>query len=206
LNRIMRGRELPPGAIGQLMQEFSRLPGIGPKSAERITHQLLLGNRQQALALQHALRAATESVRPCRLCFNWAEDELCPICLDPRRDDSIVCVVETPRDLGLLERAGSLKCRYHVLNGRLAPLDGVGPEQLTIDALVARARAGDIRELILATSLTLEGDGTALFIANLLEGRDIRITRLARGIPSGSTLEIANSQMLSDALAGRRTI
>jgi recombination protein RecR len=193
------------GAIAHLIQEFSKLPGIGPKTAERLTHHLLGAGRGEALALADALRGISERVRPCRQCFNLTEGELCSICSEARRDPSLICVVEQPRDLAALERAGTYRGLYHVLQGRLAPLDNVGPEQLTLDALVQRVRHGGVREIILATNPTLEGDGTALYISNLLDGTGVLITRLARGLPSGSVLEFANSQMLADALEGRRT-
>jgi recombination protein RecR len=193
------------GAIAHLIQEFSKLPGIGPKTAERLTHHLLGAGRGEALALADALRGISERVRPCRQCFNLTEGELCSICSEARRDPALICVVEQPRDLAALERAGTYRGLYHVLQGRLAPLDNVGPEQLTLDALVQRVQNGGVREIILATNPTLEGDGTALYISNLLDGTGVLITRLARGLPSGSVLEFANSQMLADALEGRRT-
>src|SRR4051794_21223127 len=193
------------GVIGRLVEELTKLPGIGPKSAERIAHFLLAGDRHDALALADALRAVAEQVRPCRECFNLTDGELCPVCGDPRRDASTICVVETPRDLSIFERAGNFRGRYHVLGGRLAPLDNVGPDQLTFDALKKRVQAGGVTEVILATSPTMEGDGTALFAANLLAGTGVTVTRLARGLPSGSSLELANAQMLADALDGRRT-
>ena len=194
----------PVGVISGLLEELTKLPGIGPKSAERIAHFLLSGDRGNALSLADALRAVAEKVRPCRECFNLAEGEVCPVCADPKRDAGVVCVVETPRDVGSFERAGTFRGRYHVLGGRLAPLDGMGPDRLTFAALVERVRKGGVREVILATSPTLEGDGTALFASNLLTGTGVTVTRLARGLPSGSSLELANSQMLSDALEGRR--
>jgi recombination protein RecR len=193
------------GPIDRLVKEFGRLPGIGPKTAERLTHYLLGANKSEALALADALRAIAEQVHACRQCFNLTEGELCNICVDPRRDASLICVVEQPRDLAALERAGTYKGHYHVLQGRLAPLENVGPEQLTVDSLIRRVRQGGIQEVILATNPTLEGDGTALYISNLLAETGVRITRLARGLPSGSVLEFANSQMLVDALEGRRT-
>jgi recombination protein RecR len=193
------------GAIAHLIQEFGKLPGIGPKTAERLTHHLLGTGRGQALALADALRDISERIRPCRQCFNLTEGDLCSICTDARRDPSLICVVEQPRDVAALERAGNYRGVYHVLQGRLAPLDNVGPEQLTLDALVRRVQQGGVREVILATNPTLEGDGTALYISNLLAGTGVLITRLARGLPSGSVLEFANSQMLADALEGRRT-
>lgn len=191
-------------AIGRLVEEFSKLPGIGPKSAERIVHFLLAGDRRDALTLADALHAVAEQVRPCRECFNLTDSDLCSVCSDPRRDSSTICVVETPRDLSIFERAGNFRGRYHVLGGKLAPLDNVGPDRLTFDALLKRVQAGGVNEIILATSPTMEGDGTALFAANLLGPTGVTITRLARGLPSGSSLEIANAQMLADALEGRR--
>ncbi|HVK12216.1 MAG TPA: recombination mediator RecR [Gemmataceae bacterium] len=192
------------GVIGRLVTELTKLPGIGPKSAERIAHFLLAGDRRDAVLLSEALKAVAEQVRPCRECFNLTDGDLCSVCSDPRRDPATICVVETPRDLSIFERAGNFRGRYHVLGGRLAPLDNVGPDRLTFDALLKRIQAGGIKEVILATSPTMEGDGTALFASNLLAGTGVAITRLARGLPSGSSLELANSQMLADALEGRR--
>lgn len=193
------------GAIARVIQELSKLPGIGPKSAERLTHYLLAADSGQVLALADALRALKENVHACRQCFNLTEEELCPVCRDPGRDASLICVVEQPRDLAALERAGTYRGLYHVLQGRLAPLDNIGPEQLTIDSLLRRARQGGVREIIMATNPTLEGDGTALYVSNLLADTGVSVTRLARGLPSGSVLEFANNQMLADALEGRRT-
>jgi recombination protein RecR len=193
------------GVIGRLVQELTKLPGIGPKSAERIAHFLLAGDRRNAVLLADALRAVAEQVRACRECFNLTDADLCPVCADPRRDAGMICVVETPRDLSIFERAGNYRGRYHVLGGRLAPLDNLGPEQLTFEPLRKRVQAGGVREVILATSPTMEGDGTALFASNLLAGTGAAVTRLARGLPSGSSLELANAQMLADALDGRRT-
>jgi recombination protein RecR len=192
------------GVIDGLIQEFSKLPGIGPKTAERLTHYLLGADRTEALALAQALQRIADKVHPCRQCFNLTEGDLCSICSDPRREPSLICVVEQPRDLAALERAGNYRGMYHVLGGRLAPLDDMGPEQLTVDSLVRRVTQGGIQEVILATNPTLEGDGTALYVSNLLGGTGVRITRLARGLPSGTVLEFANNQMLADALEGRR--
>lgn len=194
----------PTGAIGRLMEELGKLPGIGPKSAERITHFLLSRGTQEVLALSEALRDIVQKVHSCRQCYNLTEDELCNICSDARRDPAIICVVEQARDLASLERAGAYRGLYHVLQGRLAPLEGVGPEQLTIDALLHRVHQGGAKEIIMATNPTLEGDGTALYVSNLLMGSNVKITRLARGLPTGSVLEFANTQMLADALEGRR--
>jgi recombination protein RecR len=191
--------------LGQLLAELAKLPGIGPKSAERIAHHLLAGDRHAAADLAAALTAVVGSVRPCRECFNLAEAELCPVCADPRRDAGLVCVVEAPRDVAVFERAGTYRGLYHVLGGRLAPLDGAGPDRLTFVPLVRRVRTGGVREVILATSPTLEGDGTALYASTLLAGTGVAVSRLARGLPSGSSLELANPQMLADALDGRRS-
>ena len=188
-----------------MLDELTKLPGVGPKSAERIAHFLLAGDRKNALLLADALRAVAEKVRPCRECFNLTDRELCAVCSDARRDAGLICVVETPRDVTSFERGGNFRGLYHVLGGKLAPLDGVGPEKLTLSALVSRVQRGGVREVILATSPTLEGDGTALVASSMLAGTGVTVTRLARGLPSGSSLELANSQMLADALEGRRT-
>jgi recombination protein RecR len=192
------------GAIARLTEELGKLPGIGPKTAERLTHYLLGADRQQVLDLADALRAIKEQVGRCRQCSNLTEGDLCGICRDAKRDSSLMCVVEQPRDLAALERAGNYRGLYHVLHGRLAPLENIGPEQLTVDQLLRRVQQGGVQEVIMATNPTLEGDGTALYISSLLSGSGVRITRLARGLPSGSVLEFANNQMLADALEGRR--
>ncbi|HZT78938.1 MAG TPA: recombination mediator RecR [Gemmataceae bacterium] len=194
----------PGGPIARLTTELGKLPGIGPKTAERLTHHLLAAPRDEVLALADALRAVKECVRTCRECHNLTAGDLCDVCADPRRDHTTLCVVEQPRDLAALERAGMYRGVYHVLHGRLAPLDNVGPEQLTVDSLLGRVRQGGVREVIMATNPTLEGDGTALYLSNLLAESGVRVTRLARGLPSGSVLEFANNQMLADALEGRR--
>ena len=194
----------PVGAIASLTFQLGKLPGIGPKTAERLTHHLLAASRADVLALADALRAIKDSIRRCRQCCHVTEGELCALCSDPRRDRSLLCVVEQPRDIQALERAGTYRGLYHVLHGRLAPLDNVGPEQLTVDLLVRRVQGGDVREVIMATNPTTEGDGTALYLASVLATTGVRITRLARGLPAGSVLEFANSQMLADALEGRR--
>ena len=198
--------EPPSGAIAQVMQELGKLPGIGPKSAERITHHLLGAGNAEVIALADALRNVAEKVRPCRQCYNLTENELCNICTDVRRDQTTICVVELARDVMTLERVGTFRGLYHVLQGRLAPLDEIGPEKLTIDALLHRVARGGVKEIIMATNPTLEGDGTALYISNLLAESGVRVTRLARGVATGSVLEFANTQMLADALEGRRTL
>lgn len=191
-------------SVTKLVDEFAKLPGIGKKSAERLAYHILRVHQSEALALSDAIRSVKENVRYCRSCYNLTEQEECEICRDLKRDRTQLCVVEQPRDLLALEQPGTYRGMYHVLLGRIAPLDGVGPEHLTIEALVERVRQGTFREVIMATNPTLEGDGTALYISNLLAGMPLEITRLARGITSGSVLEFANKEILADALAGRQ--
>jgi len=191
-------------SVNNLIEQLARLPGIGKKSAERLAYHLLHVNKAEALALAEAIRDVKENVRYCRRCYNLAEQDECDICRDPSRQQDVLCVVEQPRDLMAIEQTGSYRGLYHVLLGRIAPLDGVGPDQLTIAALVARVREGTFGEVIMATNPTVEGDGTALFISNLLAELPVRLTRLARGITSGSVLEFASREVLSDALSGRQ--
>lgn len=192
-------------AMTRLIDEFEMLPGIGRKSAERLAHFILMCPAEKAVGLADAIRIVKTTVRPCSNCYNLTEGEICHICSDSRRDPKVVCVVEQPRDLISLESSGAFQGVYHVLQGRISPLEGIGPEQLTIDALLRRIRQTGIREVVMATNPTLEGDGTALFISNLLADEPVKITRLARGIPSGSVLEFANRDMLADALRGRQS-
>jgi len=191
-------------SVTRLIDEFAKLPGIGKKSAERLAYHILRIPESEALCLASAISDVKQNVHHCAICYNLAEGEECEICRDPRRDPSLLCVVEQPRDLLALEQAGVYRGRYHVLLGRIAPLEGIGPDQLTIDALVKRVRAGGIREIIMATNPTLEGDGTALHISNLLADQPVQITRLARGITTGSVLEFANKEILADAMTGRQ--
>jgi recombination protein RecR len=191
-------------SVSKLIDQLAKLPGIGRKSAERLTYHLLRASKTEALELADAIRDVKENVRYCKVCYNLSEADECNICRDPRRDRAILCVVEQPRDLIALESAGTYKGLYHVLLGRIAPLEGVGPDQLTIDALVNRIRNVQFKEVIMATNPTLEGDGTALFISHQLAGLPVPITRLARGITSGSVLEFANKEILADALSGRQ--
>jgi len=191
-------------SVGRLVDEFAKLPGIGKKSAERLAYHILRVPTTEALGLADAIRSVKENVRYCRVCFNLAEQDECSICRDPKRDRGLLCVVEQPRDLMALDQAGAFPGVYHVLLGKIAPLDGVGPEQLTIEPLVERVRTGAFREVIMGTNPTLEGDGTALYISNLLADYPVEITRLARGITVGSVLEFANKEILADALSGRQ--
>jgi len=191
-------------SVSELISQLGKLPGIGRKSAERLAYYILRMHKDEALALADAIRNVKENVRHCRTCYNLAEGDQCAICLDPRRKQDLLCVVEQPRDLLALEQAGVYDGLYHVLLGRISPLDGIGPEQLTIDALVRRVREGAFKEVIMATNPTVEGDGTALYISNLLRELPVRISRLARGVTPGSVLEFANKEILADAMTGRQ--
>jgi recombination protein RecR len=193
-------------AVDRLITALGRFPGIGAKSAERLAHHVLRCPAEEALELADAIRSAKEQIKHCQVCFHLTEagQPLCTICADERRDHAVVCVVEQSRDVMALEKAGAFRGVYHVLLGRLAPLSGMGADQLTIESLAARVQTGAIRELIMATNPNLEGDGTALLIANRLADAGVTITRLARGLASGSTLEFANRDMLSDAFTGRQ--
>ncbi len=194
------------GAVAELVEQLGRLPGIGRKSAERLAFHLLRVPEAEALALAEAIRRVRQDVRYCASCFNLAETETCAICADPSRDQTRLCVVEQPRDLMSLEQSGVFRGLYHVLLGRIAPLDGIGPDQLTIEPLVDRVRTGNFVEIIMATNPTVEGDGTALYISNLISEFPVEITRLARGITAGSVLEYANREMIADALNGRQKL
>jgi recombination protein RecR len=193
-------------SVSNLIEQLTKLPGIGKKSAERLVYHLLRVPAPEALALADAIRDVKQNVRYCRVCYNLAEADECSICRDPRRQRDVLCVVEQPRDLIALEQTGKYQGLYHVLLGRIAPLEGIGPEQLTIDALAKRVRQGSFKELIMATNPTVEGDGTALYISNLLADLPVRVTRLARGITPGSVLEFANKEVLSDALDYRQEL
>jgi recombination protein RecR len=193
-------------SVAKVIDEFARLPGIGKKSAERLAYHILRVPKAEALSLADAIRNVRENVRYCRTCFNLSEADECAICLDPKRDRTQLCIVEQPRDLMALEQAGAYRGLYHVLLGRIAPLEGTGPDQLTIDALLARIRYGQFREIIMATNPTVEGDGTALYITSQLAGLNVEVSRLARGITTGSILEYTNKEILADALTGRQKL
>ena len=190
--------------INRLIDAFANLPSIGKKSAERLAYHVLKMPNEEAIEFAERIRAVKENLKPCKTCFNLSESEECDICKDPRRDQNVLCVVEQVRDLLAIEQAGSFRGLYHVLQGRLSPLDGVGPEKLSIDTLVTRLKEGVIREVIMGTTPNVEGDGTALAIATRLAGLPVTITRLARGLTVGASLEQANRDMLADAIASRQ--
>ena len=192
-------------AIDDLAAELAKLPGIGRKTALRLTYHLLKQAPEQSRRLAHALETLSERVHPCARCFNLAEEELCAICRDSRRDASVICVVEEASDIGAIERSGEFRGVYHVLGGRLSPLDGVGPEDLSIGSLVERASAG-VREVILATNPSLEGEATALYLQRQLAALPLTVTRIARGLPVGGDLEYADGVTIAQALAARRAM
>lgn len=192
--------------IVRLIQELTKLPGIGEKTAERLTFHLLAQPKEEGLRLAEAVRDLKEKVKSCSACYNITEVDPCSICADPRRDHASVCVVEHGKDVWAIEKSGAYRGVYHVLHGHLSPLDGVGPENLTIGRLAERVRRGGIQEVILATNPTAEGDATAFYIQKTLAPLGARVTRIARGLPAGSSLEYASRTILNDALQGRREL
>lgn len=192
--------------IEQLTGELSRLPGIGPKTALRLVHHLMKGSRDDTRRLARALTDVAERIRPCTRCGNFSEHEVCSICANPRRDGSVVCVVEEAYEVGAIERTGTFSGLFHVLGGHLSPLDGVGPEELRVPALLERIRSSDVgvREVIVATNASVEGEATAVYLEQQIRPLGPRVTRLARGIPVGSDLEYVDGTTLAEALAGRR--
>jgi recombination protein RecR len=193
------------GAIDDLVTELARLPGIGRKTAQRLTYHLLQQPPERAAHLADALRTVAEQVHPCAECGNPTEAERCDVCTDPRRDSSLLCVVEEPSTVAAMDRAG-YRGRYLVLGGRLSPLDGVGPEDLRIGLLEARVRDGQVREVVLATNPSIEGEATATYLHQLLVGRGLTVTRLARGLPMGGDLEYVDGVTLSHAFESRREV
>ncbi len=192
-------------AIDQLTGEFSKLPGVGTKTALRLVYHLMKGSKDEARRLAAAIRDVADRIRPCGRCGNFSENELCDVCSNPRRDESILCVVEEAYEVGAIERTGEFRGRYHVLGGHLSPLDGIGPEELRIHPLMERVGGdGGVNEIILATSSGVEGEATAVYLESLLRPAGVRVTRLARGIPVGSDLEYVDGSTLAEALAGRR--
>ncbi len=196
-------------AIDDLAGELAKLPGIGRKTALRLTYHLLKQRPEQSRRLADALVTLAERVRPCAECFNLTEEERCQVCRDPRRDRALLCAVEEASDIGAIERTGEYRGVYHVLGGRLSPLDGVMPEDLTIERLADRARAGEVREVIVATNPSMEGEATALYVQRQIAaqlGSELVVTRIARGIPVGGDLEYADGVTIAQALSARRAM
>ncbi|HEY2803265.1 MAG TPA: recombination mediator RecR [Actinomycetota bacterium] len=192
------------GPIQQLIDELSRLPGVGPKSAQRLAFYIVKAPADDAKRLAEALLDAKEKIFFCRECGNVAEGELCRICRDPGRDATVICVVEEPKDVAMVEKAGVIKGRYHVLGGAISPLDGIGPDDLRVQQLLDRVERNGVKEVILATNPNLEGNATAMYVAALLKPLGVSVTRLASGLPVGGDLEYADEVTLSQALEGRR--
>jgi len=199
-------RDAVPSAKGleRLVEALRVLPGVGPRSAQRMAYYLLQRDRNGAEQLARALTDALSRVRHCALCNNYTEDEICALCRSPRRDRTQLCVVETPADLAMVEQTSAYAGMYFVLMGRLSPLDGVGPRDIGLEKLLARATAGEVTEVVLATNFTNEGEATAHYIAELLRSRNVRVSRIARGVPLGGELEYVDAGTLSQALLDRR--
>jgi recombination protein RecR len=192
------------GPIQDLIDELSRLPGIGPKSAQRLAFYMVKAPPQDAKRLAEAILAAKERVRFCKECFSVSEGELCRICRDPGRDPTVICVVEESKDQAAIEKAGVIKGRYHVLGGAISPLEGIGPDDLRVQELLDRVGRDHVEEVILATNPNLEGNATAMYVAALLKPAGVKVTRLASGLPVGGDLEYADEVTLGQALEGRR--
>jgi recombination protein RecR len=193
-----------PAALEELIQALRCLPGVGPKSAQRMAYHLLQRDRQGAGRLANALSASVERIRHCARCNTFTEAEICALCASPRRDASLLCVVESPGDLLMMEQSQSYAGLYFVLMGRLSPLDGIGPREIHLDRLMKRACDGQVAEVILATNFTVEGEATAHYICELLQGRNLKLSRIARGLPVGGELEHVDSGTLAQAVLERR--
>ncbi len=193
-------------AIGNLTRELRKLPGVGTKTALRLAHHLVKGSKSEVRRLARALDDVADRIHPCPRCGNYCESDLCTVCEDPSREQDVICVVEEAYEVGAIERAGQYRGLFHVLGGRLSPLDGIGPEHLNVDGLLARLDGNGTRtrEVILATNASVEGEATAVYLEGLLRSRSVRVTRLARGIPVGSDLEYIDGTTIAEAFSGRR--
>ncbi len=190
--------------VKNLIEELSKLPGIGPKSAQRLAFHILKTPAEEARGLAKALIAVKEQIRFCNICYNITDQEVCEYCRDPRRDDLVLCVVSESRDIVAIEKTGEFKGRYHVLQGAIAPIDGVGPEDIRAHELLARLKSGKIEEIVIATNPNIEGEATAMYLAKLIKPLGIKVTRIASGLPVGGDLEYADEVTLGRALQGRR--
>jgi len=193
-------------SLNKLIEEFGKLPGVGPKTAERLAFYILKAEPVEAMKLAKAISDVKNKIKRCEICYNLSEETICQICSDKRRDKELICVVEHPKDVIALEKTGTCRWVYHVLGGHIAPLEGVEPGDLTIEQLVKRVRSGNVKEVIMATNPNMAGDGTSLYISSLLKNAGVKITRLARGLPTGSTIEYASGKMLTDAITGRQQL
>jgi len=192
-----------PKSLARLIEELEKLPGIGPKSAQRLALHLLHTSQEEAETLAEAIRQVKQHIHTCSVCFNYTDADQCAVCSDPNRDDGILCVVGDPRDLMAMERAGRFHGRYHVLQGLISPMDGVGPESLRISELLKRIRGSSTEEVVLATNPTVEGDATAMYLAGLLKPLGVKVTRIALGLPVGGDLDYADDVTIARALDGR---
>ncbi len=192
--------------LNRLIEEFGKLPGVGPKTAERLAFYILKTQPTEAIALANAIKDVKTKIKRCEICYNYSEKQICEICSDAKRDKEIICIVEQPKDVIALEKTGACKWVYHVLGGHIAPLENIEPDDLTIDKLVERIKSGGVKEVIMATNPNMAGDGTALYISSLIKSTGVKITRLARGLPTGSTIEYASGKMLTDAIIGRQEL
>ena len=193
-------------SLNKLIEEFEKLPGVGPKTAERLAFYILKVEPAEAMKLADAIRDVKNKIKQCEICYNYSEQKICEICSDERRDKSLICVVEQPKDVIALEKTGACKWVYHVLGGHIAPLEEIEAGDLTIDKLVERVRGGGVKEVIMATNPNMAGDGTTLYISSVLRPLGVKITRLARGLPAGSTIEYASGKILTDAILGRQEL
>ena len=193
-------------SLARLVEQFERMPGIGHKSAQRLAFYVLNMKKEDAKAFSEAILSAHEKIKKCSRCCNLAEEELCPICKSTRRDESVICVVEDPRDVMAFERTHEFEGTYHVLHGVISPMNGIGPEDITVKELLSRMGDGKVQEVIMATNPTVEGEATAMYISRLLKPMGISVSRLAYGVPVGADLEYADEVTLTKALEGRRTL
>jgi recombination protein RecR len=193
-----------PAPLSRLIDELRRLPGIGPKSAQRIAFHLLRKTKEETTSLAGAIDRLLDEIRLCSICNAFTDAEICATCSDPARSDTVICVIEEPHNLSSVERTRDFRGRYHVLHGTLSPLQGIGPDELKIHGLLQRIRAGGVEEVILATSPTVEGEATAVYLARILKPLGVKVTRIAMGIPVGSDLEWADEVTMAKALEGRR--
>lgn len=195
-----------PEPLQRLLRELAKMPGIGEKTAERLAFYILNIPKDEALQLADAIKDVKESIKNCSICYNISESNPCEICSSNSRDKTIVCVVEQSKDLWAVEKSGNYRGLYHILQGRISPLDGIGPGDLTVANLINRAKSNTFKEIILATNPNTEGDATAYYIQKQIQHMPIKITRIAKGVPAGSSLEYANKTVLSDAISGRREL
>lgn len=194
-------------SLSKLISELGKLPGIGGKSAQRLAFHILSMTDDQAAALAGAITEAKQNIKYCSVCGNFTDSEVCPICSDTSRDNSVICVVESPKDVFAMERAGSFKGRYHVLHGAISPMDGIGPADINLKSLITRLQSDDdVKEVILATSPRVEGEATAMYISKLLKPAGLKVTRIAYGLPVGGDLEYADEVTLSKAIEGRKEL